>query len=155
MIVVAPNTFKKGWLEEVEKHGFQFDVHIWRSTKKSAAADFLNGRHEKPPVLIINYEAARIPGVTRALQIWASRGHAYLVIDRVAIQIKSHKRLRRTKAIHKSAAWSSPNRWSCRYSRILTGRPSVQGPHDLWGQLRAIGLFQQTNFYAFTRLVSV
>ena len=47
MIVVAPNTFKKGWLEEVEKHGFQFDVHIWRSTKKTAAADFLNGGYEK------------------------------------------------------------------------------------------------------------
>ena len=28
MIVVAPNTFKKGWLEEVEKHGFQFDVDL-------------------------------------------------------------------------------------------------------------------------------
>ena len=25
----------------------------------------------------------------------------------------------------------------------------TQGPHDLWGQLRAIGLFRQVNFYAF------
>ena len=78
MIVIAPNTFKKGWLDEIVKHGFQFDVHIWRSSKKTAAADWLPQRaptrspgsdHQLP-------EAARMPGVNRALQIWASRGHA-------------------------------------------------------------------------------
>ena len=90
LIIVAPNTFKKGWLEEIEKHGFKFDVHIWRSEKKSAAADWLNGRHALPPVLIINYQAARMPGVTRALQIWAARGVAYLAIDE-SIQIKGFK----------------------------------------------------------------
>ena len=37
----------------------------------------------------------------------------------------------------------------CRYVRLLTGRPQTQGPHDLWGQLRTIGLFKHTNFYAF------
>ena len=149
MIVVAPNSFKKGWLEEIEKHGFQFNVHIWRSTKKLAAADFLNGRHEKPPVLIINFEAARMPGVLRALQIWACRGSAYLAIDE-SIQIKSHKSAQ-TKAIHKLAQWSpfTGETMLCRYVRILTGRPQTQGPHDLWGQLRAIGLFRETNFYAF------
>ena len=149
MIVVAPNTFKKGWLDEIVKHGFQFDVHIWRSTKKTAAADFLNGRHELPPVLIINYEAARMPGVNRALQIWAARGHAYLAIDE-SIQIKGHKSAQ-TKAIHKLAQWSpfTGETMLCRYVRILTGRPQTQGPHDLWGQLRAIGLFRETNFYAF------
>ena len=149
MIVVAPNTFKKGWLDEVVKHGFQFDVHIWRSTKKTAAADWLNGRHELPPVLIINYEAARMPGVNRALQIWAARGHAYLAIDE-SIQIKGHKSAQ-TKAIHKLAQWSpfTGETMLCRYVRILTGRPTTQGPHDLWGQLRAIGLFRETNFYAF------
>ena len=149
MIVIAPNTFKKGWLDEIVKHGFQFDVHIWRSTKKTAAADWLNGRHDKPPVLIINFEAARMPGVNRALQIWAARGHAYLAIDE-SIQIKGHKSAQ-TKAIHKLAQWSpfTGETMLCRYVRILTGRPQTQGPHDLWGQLRAIGLFRETNFYAF------
>ena len=38
MIVVAPNRVSKaGWLEEIgEKHGFQFDVHIWRVDKESS-----------------------------------------------------------------------------------------------------------------------
>ena len=149
MIVITPNTFKAGWRDEIEKHGFHFDVHVWRSTKKTAAADWLNSRHEKPPVLIINYEAARAPGILRALQIWANRGSAYLTIDE-SIQIKGHKSLQ-TKAIHKLAQWSpfTGETMLCRYVRILTGRPQTQGPHDLWGQLRAIGLFRETNFYSF------
>ena len=102
-----------------------------------------------PPVLIINYEAARMPGVTRALPIWASRGKAYLAIDE-SIQIKGHKSAQ-TKAIHKLAQWSpyTGEPMLCRYVRLLTGRPQTQGPHDLWGQLRAIGLFSETNFYSF------
>ena len=149
MIVICPNTFKKGWLDEIEKHGFALDVHIWRSSKKADAANWLNKHHDKPPVLIINYEAARMPGVNRALQIWACRGDTYLAIDE-SIQIKGHKSAQ-TKAIHKLAAWSPYTHETaiCRYIRILTGRPQTQGPHDLWGQLRAIGLFRETNFYSF------
>ena len=149
MIVVAPNSFKKGWQEEIEKHGFQFDVHVWRSSKKTAAADWLNSRHDKPPVLILNYEAVRMPGVLRALIIWAGRGPTYLIVDE-SIAIKGHKTAQ-TKAVHKLASWSpyTHEPTVCRYIRILTGRPQSQGPHDLWGQLRAIGLFRETNFYSF------
>ena len=149
MIVVAPNTFKRGWLDEIEKHGFRLDVHIWQSSKKVAAADWLNADHKLPPVLILNYEAARRPGVTRAMAIWAARGAAYLAIDE-SIQIKGHKSAQ-TKAMHKLAQWSpyTGEPILCRYVRLLTGRPQTQGPHDLWGQLRAIGLFRHTNFYAF------
>ena len=142
MIIVTPNTFKRGFQDEIEKHGFQFDVHIWDSSKKVAAANFLNlGYHPKgPPILIVNYEAARMLGVLRALRIWAARGKAYLAVDE-SIQIKSYKSLQ-TKAIHLLAP-------QCAFTRLLTGRPQTQGPHDLWGQLRAIGLYPMTNFIAF------
>ena len=142
MIIVTPNTFKRGFLDEIEKHGFQFDVHIWDSSKKVAAANFLNlGYHPKgPPVLIVNYEAARMLGVLRALRIWAARGKAYLAVDE-SIQIKGHKTAQ-TKAIHALAP-------VCTFTRLLTGRPQAQGPNDLWSQLRAIGLFPSTNFFAF------
>ena len=141
MIVVTPNTFKRGWLDEIEKHGFQFDVHIGNK-QEDRGPNFLNlGYHPKgPPVLIINYDAARMPGVIRALQIWAARGKAYLAVDK-SIQIKSYKSLQ-TKAIHPLAP-------QCAFTRLLTGRPQTQGPHDLWGQLRAIGLYPITYFFAF------
>ena len=90
------------------------------------------------PLFEYQFRGCADAGVNRALQIWAARGHAYLAIDE-SIQIKGHKSAQ-TKAIHKLAQWSpfTGETMLCRYVRILTGRPQTQGPHDLWGQLRAI-----------------
>jgi SNF2 family DNA or RNA helicase len=140
MIVVCPNSFKKGWQDEIEKHGFDFKSLVYRSAKKQEAEQFLNSSLAAPKALIVNYEAIRLPGVLAAVHKWASQGQAYLAIDE-SIQIKGH-RSKQTRAIHNLAR-------ACRWVRLLTGRPQTQGPHDLWGQLRAIGLFQGTNFYAF------
>jgi SNF2 family DNA or RNA helicase len=141
MIVVCPNSFKRGWIDEIEKHGFTFDCHIFRSAKKTAAAQFINMRQRNaPPVFVVNYEALRMPNVLKALCAWAARGKTYFVVDE-SIQIKGH-RSAQTRAVHKLAPL-------CAWVRILTGRPQTQGPHDLWGQLRAIGLVQAMNFYAF------
>lgn len=141
MIIVCPNTFKRGWIDEIEKHGFEFDWHIFRSVKKEDAGKFINVRQRnRPPVFVLNYEAIRLPHVLKAMCAWAERGKTYLAIDE-SIQIKSNKSAQ-TKAVHKLAPL-------CRWVRLLTGRPQTQGPHDLWGQLRAIGLVRDTNFYAF------
>ena len=147
MIVICPNSFKAGWLDECQKHGFNFDVHVFRSTRRGAATEFVKARHERPPVLILNYEAARIPAVQMGLTKWAVRGKTYLAIDE-SIAIKGHNSAQ-TKAVHRIAQWNEGEPLNCCYVRLLTGRPTTQGPHDLWGQLRAIGLFQQSNFYAF------
>ena len=141
MIVVTPNTFKQGWIDEIEKHGFSFNAHVFRSSKKEEAQWFLSRQgHNSPPILIINYEAIRMPAVLTQIVKWAAIGKTYLAIDE-SIQIKGH-RSQQTKAIHRLAA-------VCRWKRLLTGRPQTQGPHDLWGQLRAIDLFTDRNFYAF------
>ena len=148
-IVICPNTFKKGWADEVEKHGFDLDVHIFRSAKREAATEFCKRTHLRPPLMIFNYEAARIKTVLAGMIKWAARGKTYLVIDE-SIQIKSNKSSQ-TKAVHQLAAWSpyTDEPLNVRTVRILTGRPTTQGPQDLWGQLRAIGAFQNKNYYAF------
>ena len=151
MIVICPNTFKQGWHDEIVKHGFDFDVHIFQSSKRNDATEFASRSHDNPPVFIINYEAARIKTVIAGLIKWANRGRAYLVIDE-SIQIKSPPtKSQQTKAVHALAAWNpyTNELMHVRYVRILTGRPQTQGPHDLWGQLRVIGLVQSQNFYAF------
>ena len=140
MIVVCPNTFKRGWVDELEKHGFTFAEHIFQSSKKEKAGLFVNTVHNRPPLFILNYEALRMPAVLKAVSTWASRGKTYFAIDE-SIQIKSHGS-QQTKAALRLAA-------VCRWVRLLSGRPQTQGPHDLWGQLRAIGLFPDTGFLAF------
>ena len=141
MLVVCPNTFKQGWVDEMEKHGFNFSTLVFRSSKKLAAEYFLERRHHNSaPVIIINYDAIRRPGVLAAIARWASDGKTYLALDE-SIQIKTYNS-QQTKAAHKLAPL-------CRWVRLLTGRPQTQGPHDLWGQLRAIGMFPHTNYFAF------
>ena len=155
MIVIAPNTFKKGWADEIVKHGFDFDVHVFRSVKRDDASEFCSrshfDTHERfhPPVMIVNFEAVRLKTVLSGLIKWARRGKTYLVIDE-SIQIKGNKSMQ-TKAVHELAFWNpyTSELLNVRYVRILTGRPMTQGPMDLWGQLRAIGIFRHKNFYAF------
>lgn len=140
-IIICPNTFKIGWLDETIKHGFNFDVHVFRAAKRAAATEFCAQSHNgHAPIIVLNYEAVRLKTVLAGLIKWAQRGRTYLVIDE-SIQIKGHDSVQ-TKAVHLLAR-------VCPYVRILTGRPQTQGPHDLWGQLRAIGLFTDRNFYAF------
>ena len=140
MIVICPYTFKQGWVDEVEKHNFQLDTHVFETSKRKLATEFVSRPHVLPPVMIVNYEAARLSSVLRGLTMWMQRGKTYLVIDE-SIQIKGFKAAQ-TKAVHKLA-------YHATFSRILSGRMQTQGPHDLWGQLRAIGLFLDRNYFAF------
>ena len=90
-----------------------------------------------------------MPGVNRALQIWAAPRQ----------RLSRHRRVDPDQGPQVGADQGDPQARRlvalprragvCRYVRILTGRPQTQGPHDLWGQLRAIGLFRETNFYSF------
>jgi SNF2 family DNA or RNA helicase len=140
MIVVTPNSFKQGWVDEIEKHGFDFCWHVYRSSQKAAADIFFNNEPAKPPVLIINYEALRLPAVFATVAKWAAAGKTYLAIDE-SINIKGHSAAQ-TRAAHRLALL-------CCFVRLLTGRPQTQGPHDLWGQLRAIGLYADRNYFSF------
>jgi SNF2 family DNA or RNA helicase len=140
MIAITPNSFKQGWVDEIEKHNFDFSCHVYRSSKKAEAEAFLILPPAKPPVLIVNYEALRLPVVLKMVTKWARAGKAYLAIDE-SINIKGHMSAQ-TNAVHRLAP-------ACCFVRLLTGRPQTQGPHDLWGQLFAIGLYTDRNFFAF------
>ncbi len=148
MIIVSPNTFKKGWFDEVEKHGFNFDFHIYESGKKEKAKDFLGIEHRnRPPVMILNYEAIRSLPVLNAMLKWAQHGRTYIAIDE-SIQIKGHK-AGQSRAIRQLCSWHEGAPLYARFIRLLSGRPQTQGPQDLWAQMRCVGIFQQANFWAF------
>ena len=105
--------------------------------------------------MIINYEAARLKKVLAGLIKWSGRGRTYLAIDK-SIQIKTYDSTQ-TKALHDLAAWSpyTNELMHVRYVRLLTGRPQTQGPHDLWGQLHAIGLFPGRSYFHFRGIYCV
>ena len=145
MVVVSPNTFKKGWLDEIEKHGFAFQAHVFISGAKKNDAWFATVKYGAPPVLVVNYEAIRSPTILLKLMAWMRVKPTMLVLDE-SIQIKTHDSLQ-TKAALALAL-------EARLVRLLSGRPQTQGPHDLYPQLRAIGLLRDQDgkiqkFWAF------
>lgn len=144
MVVVCPNSFKSGWVDEMEKHGIrdQFAVHVFVSTEKDKAWRFLQLYHEKPVILLINYDAIRIEAVMLNLMRLMQAFPTYLVFDE-SIALKGNPlKSQQTKAAHFIAPRAA-------MVRVMTGKPQTQGPHDLWGQLRVIGLFRDRNYYAF------
>ena len=140
LVVIAPNSFKPGWIEEIVKHGMSFQPFIYVSGAKANDAWFATTRYGAPPVLVINYEAVRIPAVLLRVMAWMRVRPTMLAIDE-SIQIKTHDS-EQTKAALKLAI-------EAKVVRCLSGLPQTQGPHDLYPQLRSLGLFQGVKFWAF------
>jgi SNF2 family DNA or RNA helicase len=143
MIVVAPNSFKRGWADEIEKHGLNFDAYVFVSGAKANEKWLSTVKYSKAPILIINYEAIRSSEVLLRLLAWARVKPTMVVLDE-SIQIKSHNSLQTKAALALAGAAS--------LVRLLTGRPQTQGPHDLYPQLRAIGLLPGMKFWAFRNM---
>jgi len=130
LVVVCPNTFKSGWLDEIEKHNIFVDAFVYNSGADWENNRFLKKDFDKPPVLIVNYEAIRKDGVQEYIGAFTNRRDCMVVLDE-SIQIKTHNS-QQTKAALKLAR-------HFKYRRILSGKPVTQGPHDLWAQMTFIG----------------
>ena len=157
MVVICPNSFKAGWQEDANKHGLDYDFFIWQAGMLPYLKTWMKKKFTKPPVLVINWESIRAvkkkePG--RKTPKWAASelmeavmgfadaksGKAMIVFDE-SIQAKTHDSAQTQGAMWVSEAFN--------YRRILSGKPIVQGPHDMWGQMRLIGQLANKNFYAF------
>ena len=129
-VVICPNSFKTGWLDEIGKHGLKVHPHIFNSGSDYENGQFLKFRYDKPPVLIINYEAIRKDHVKDYVITFTNNRDCMLVIDE-SIQIKTYNSLQ-TKSVLAMAGLF-------KYRRLLSGKPVTSGPHDLWAQMKTIG----------------
>lgn len=140
LVVVCPNSFKRGWVADAQKWGFDFDMYVWEAGAERECRRWFKDGFKKPAVLIVNYESIRTEKVQEVIRSFIDGKLCYLAIDE-SIRLKNNKSLQ-TKAILGLAPLFE-------YVRVLSGKPQTQGPHDLWGQLRAIGLINGMSFYAF------
>lgn len=138
-ITFAPNSFKLGWADEAEKWGVNVDCHIFESGNDRANEAFLRKRFDRPPHLIINYEAARSPKTQEYIQQFSAGRRVWATADE-SIQIKTYDSAQ-TKALLSMEPWFA-------YKRALSGKPTTQGPHDLWAQMRWIGHMDR-RYYPF------
>lgn len=136
LIIVCPNSFKGGWVDEVKKAGLTTPVAVWRADRRQAFLDII--RSEAEFIAIVNFESLYM-----VVEDWGqliSGPYAMLGVDE-SIKIKNPK-ARTTKAALALAAASG-------FVRNLSGKPVTQGSHDLWAQLKAIRFINKMNFYAF------
>lgn len=138
-IVVSPNSFKGGWIEDAEKHGVPVDQCVFESGS-NAHKYWANRATNKPKQLIVNYEALRSESTMDFLKGFCQNRKVFGVFDE-SIQIKTHNSQQTLAALELAKELT--------FSRVLSGKPITQGPHDLWAQMRAIKQLNGKNFYAF------
>jgi len=138
-IVISPNSFKSGWVEDAEKHGVPVDQCVYESGS-NAHSYWANKPSNKPKQLIVNYEAIRSENTMQFLRGFMQNRKVFGIFDE-SIQIKTHNSQQTLAAIALAKELT--------YSRILSGKPITQGPHDLWAQMRVIKQLNGKNYYAF------
>lgn len=142
LVITCPNSFKDGWVEEHRKAGVLSNIAVWESANPGLADSVIKTSKKDgvPWILVINYEAVRTDKANAYLKGWLSGCRWGLGIDE-SVKIKDHRSLQ-TKAV---LAISK----DAYYVRNLSGKPSVQGPHDLYPQFRAIGQQNGVTFWAY------
>jgi hypothetical protein len=138
-IVITPNSFKGGWVDDTKKHGMPINQMVFES---GSDAHVYWARRDSNEVrqIIVNYEALRSENTLRWLIEWAAARDTMILADE-SIKLKDHKSLQTKAALELAKA--------CSTARVLSGKPIAQGPADLWAQMRFIKHLNGFEFYPF------
>ena len=130
LVVMCPNTLKSNWRDEIgDWTEGEISCSVWPETEDSHAH-------------ILNYEtvsAGKRRGET-FIRGLCENHRVMLVLDE-STQIKNPSSIR-TKSLLGTARMAE-------FTRVLSGAPMVQGPQDIWAQLKFIGEFKGVNYYQF------
>lgn len=152
-VVLCPNSFKGGWVDEIAEWGFNIDPFVYESNNDTVNDWFLRQKFDKPPMIIVNFESIR-PKVRKVgkrkfydpnagiqfILDFIKGKDAMLIVDE-SIQVSTHDALQTVGAMKLSASF--------KHQRLLSGKPIKQGPQDLWSQMRILRRFEEMNFYVF------
>jgi SNF2 family DNA or RNA helicase len=136
LLVLAPNKYKAAWRTEAARFGIVSEVHVFDSNKRKEAAEFIAKKGE---ILIVNYEALVSDANMVLLKAFVDDRTMVAADESVLIKNRQSFFFRNGLLLAKEGA----------VCRILTGKPVVQGSHDLWSQLRFIRCLDSWNFFQF------
>lgn len=139
-VSVVPNSFKGGWIDEAEKWNINVENFIFESGNDWANEKFIKKSFNRPPHLIINYEAIRSDNTQNYIRRFIGNRPSWITFDE-SIKLKTHNSSQTVAGITLAQNFD--------YQRILSGKPITQGPHDLWGQMRAIRKLNGRVYYPF------
>lgn len=140
-LVVAPTSFKGGWIEEIAKYNLPINAKVWDSKDPQWTVEhWMKQPSDHVKQLVVNYEAIRSERIQEFLRKYME-GHNVFGIWDESIQVSTFNADQTVAAINIAKELT--------YSRILSGKPIKQGPHDLWSQMRVIKQLNGYEYYPF------
>lgn len=156
MVVLCPNSFKGGWVSEIEEHGFDADIYVWEAGTDTYFKSWCKKKFTKPPVLIVNWEAIRAKKIARGKSYrWQEGRVTALIKEHFMDPVKGRVLVVYDESIQASTHNAAQTKGGmfltqgAQYARILSGKPQKKGPHDLWSQYRLIGHLQDMEYHPF------
>jgi len=125
VVVVAPNSVYRNWIDEIQKHSDSNVIHVHKD--KSIYGDMTRHPERALKWFLINVEAlSHKSGVEKLKSLLARKNCRHLMIldESTTIKNRSAKRTRNICKLGKLA----------NYRRILTGSPITKSPLDLYTQ---------------------
>lgn len=130
VLVICPNTIKRNWAAEIEKHAGHRDYIVTEGTLQQRKAQFGTARYT-----IVNCEQLSYAVTATALRQFTWD----LIIVDESTRFKTPN-VNRTKALHKMQA---------KRRVILTGTPITGKPEDAWSQIEFVAPGTFGSFYGF------
>ena len=127
-VLLSPNSFKDEWVNETAAFGAPFSAFAMESSNRKEAQRWI-ARQKDGGLLVVNYEALNSAENLAVIKPLINMRCLLVADESIKIKNRSSRTTRAALELSKSA-------W---FKRILTGKPTTQGPHDLYAQLRFIG----------------
>jgi SNF2 family DNA or RNA helicase len=148
MLVVAPKSVYRTWVDQVKQHFYQdiYSIAIYESgmgKRKQESLDYvIENQTGSPKILLINTEATRTKKGFTAARRFLEKNKSMMVVDESS-EIKTHNS-KQTVACTNLGGLAL-------YRRILTGTPITKDPLDLYAQFEFLqqGCTGSPNYYAF------
>lgn len=140
MVVIAPNSFKGGWADEASKFSFPVTPLVFESGNDSYLRSTIRRGFNTRPCLIVNYEAVRSQSTRDLIRHFVGDRRGYIVADE-SIKLKDPSSDQTKAALEIAKEFE--------FSRVLSGKPMAQGPHDLWAQMRFAKQLNGKSYYPF------
>lgn len=127
LVVFTVNSGKGQWAEEVAASGLDTPVHVFESSRRKAAADFVAANLRTGGILVLNHEGLISQETFGLIAMIAREGKVMFVGDE-SLAFKNPFAVTTKNAVKLSQMGHR--------SVPLSGKPVSQGPNDLYGQLR-------------------
>lgn len=163
LVIVCPRSLRGAWRDEAAEIGLTYPVILHQNEKSTRAR--LNEIRRNPLILVCHYEQIKTHAGSVIGAMLERKKRVYIALDE-SVRIKSHSSVigeklwllshgkdkvkvspKKSKIIDVTA-----HRAKASFTRVLSGTPAPQGPHDLWSQFRQIGAMEATPYFAWRSL---